>query len=296
MVNGTFNLALELQLCEMRFQQKGNQFADPCAFTKQFLGRRDPRGFDAPKEESGGQKTYKCCAHQSSDDLWEVEATYGLDSELPAGLRINYDWRRSDWVKIPAKVFEAFIVAMGCGDYAHIFKRVPGRQCELWALNIAALQWKKVRHFTEDLTEYGDVDAKVNAAGETRVAAFDEEGSGASYSDVEEDDECRNWIRVWDGMQSPRTIRCDELHGTLSQLCFVTWDVLLVSTVKDGSEDVGELGLYYVGLDGPPRMIARTWWVAKRYSPVFWVSRCGHFIHFDKKLLHPPTQELKLIF
>ncbi|KAF4700209.1 hypothetical protein FOZ63_032756 [Perkinsus olseni] len=282
MVSGTLNLALELRACELKFGKMGHQFVDSCAFTMQFFGRRNPKGFHIPDENGEEPKESKCCVHPA---LWEVIPTYGMDSNNPAGLRIRYDSGKTDWVRIPTEPSEGDVLLKGYGNYAHNITRAlegPGAKWELWELNIPALQWRKRWDFTDDLMDYGDIDVTVNAAGDIRVAAVENRPNGS--------------IKLWDGMSSSRLFKCSEAHGNVRSLCFVSWEVLLVSTRKGFSDDVGELMLYYVGLDGPCKMLARTWWVSSSEPPFFWISRCGHYIHFDEKLLHPPVQDLKLVF
>ncbi|KAF4675756.1 hypothetical protein FOL47_007347 [Perkinsus chesapeaki] len=276
MVASAFHLSLELRACDNRFLSKGSVFAFPCAFTKQFLGRRDPKGF------SFGQPIESY--HRGRDGFWYVRAGYGEESNFPATWVVQRGGEESVIANDLPFRFN-FAGPICTRNWAYLVNAANEGVMELWRLDIETLKWQCVKLMKgniEDFRGFGVVEMEPE---KWRVVGIDDAPSR---------------LAVWDEQPFPRTLDCYDVFGLLAHVMFVTQDVVMLLTFKGGRQDVGELVLYYIGSDKSHRALWKEWWITDEEqtllpgNPPHYPR--GDIVPLDENLLNHGVDELLLEF
>ncbi|KAF4687384.1 hypothetical protein FOZ60_004019 [Perkinsus olseni] len=193
-----------------------------------------------------------------SNERERVEHSYDAESETLDGLLVSYG-TESFFTYSPAII--------------HLLARSVEEtqtRCDLWELDVATLKWRKLRKLeghVEDCEMFEDFTNNITE------------------------------LLLWDGGAPPRKLVCDEgAKGCVDDFCFVTPDVLLVSTRKGDAEDVGQLFLCRIEEDGLPTTLCSIWWISELEPARLYMSHCGHSVEFEEELLHPQVKQLNFNF
>ncbi|KAF4675226.1 hypothetical protein FOL46_002492 [Perkinsus olseni] len=290
MVRGTFNLALDLRACERVFQRMGHRLADPRYLTAQFFGRRDPRGLGIPTRQSGAVGAGKCCSRCNSVNSYSVEHSYDAESETLDGLLVSYGTGRPRRVDLPITLCEFtesfFTYSPATLHFLARSVEETQKRCDLWELDVATLKWRKLRKLEGHVEDCEMFEMAVTSSGMTRVGAIWMEDFTNNITE----------LLLWDGDEPPRKVVCDGAKGCVDDFCFVTPEVLLVSTRKGDAEDVGQLFLCRIEEDGLPTTLCSIWWISELEPARLCMSHCGHSVELEEELLHPQVKQLNFNF
>ncbi|KAF4715156.1 hypothetical protein FOZ62_025341, partial [Perkinsus olseni] len=239
-----------------------------------FFGRRDPRGFGIPTRESGAVGAQKCCSRCNSVNSYSVEHSYDAESETLDGLLVSYG-TESFFTYSPTII--------------HLLARSVEEtqtRCDLWELDVATLKWRKLRKLEGHVEDCEMFEVAVTSSGMIRVGAIWMKDFTNNITE----------LLLWDGDAPPRELVCDGAKGCVDDFCFVTPEVLLVSTRKGDAEDVGQLFLCRIEEDGLPTTLCSIWWISELEPARLCMSHCGHSVEFEEELLHPQVNQLNFNF